>query len=142
MAEAESELPPELEGYSEGTIEDGTRREVERKWLVDEENETYWWFDIRPVTWAKKNQILTDNVRADDGSEPKLRMEGYYRDVFMAMVQDWSGDDGLLGTFLTGLRDDLGEQVEEWCPDPGPVEAGSEEEEGNSETPSDSPEGS
>jgi len=134
MAQAEEDLPPELEGFEEGSFQDAqVPDDTERKYLVDEPHERYWWFDMKPVTWMKKNQILSDCIRMDETGEGTLDVAEYYRQTALAMTVEWSGGDDPLGTFITGLREELGAQVEEWLPDPGAVETGSEAEEGNSE---------
>lgn len=138
---AEAELPEEYSDYDMGTMEDAmvSDDDIERKYLVDEANEKVWWFDLKEVSWAKKNSILSDSVE-QQGGEGKLQADAYYRDMMKAMTVEWSGESGLLGTFLTGLRAELGEQLEQWIPEPAAVQSGDEEEEGNSETQSSSPE--
>jgi len=131
---AAQELPADLEGYEEGGFDDAqVPDETERHYLTDHENERYWWFNLKPVTWVKKNQILSDCIEVREGGQGSLNVAEYYRQMMLAKTLQWSGGDQPLGTFLTGLRADLGEQVENWLPDPGAIEEGTEAEEGNSE---------
>lgn len=134
---ADDNLPPALRDYSEGSARDAViGDDVERKYLVDDENEQYWWFDLKPVSWYKKNQVFSDCVSADQSGEGSLDIARYQREMMVAMTEDWSGAGEMnLQEFLTGVESDLGDQIEEWVPRPG----GSnmvDGEEGNSDEPS------
>jgi len=135
---ADDQLPPALRDYSEGEARDAVvSSDTERKYLVDDENERYWWFDIKPVSWYKKNQVFSDCLKGTQSGESRLDIARYQREMMVAMTKDWSGSDEMgLEEFLTGIENDLGDQIEEWVPSPGGSNV-PDEEEGNFDAPSD-----
>lgn len=131
---SDSELPPSIRDFSEADARDAVvTSETERKYLIDKENERYWWFDITTVSWYRKNQIFGDCLTGTQSGESRLDVARYNREMMVEMTESWSGEDQMgLTEFLTGIEDSLGNQIEEWVPAP----AGSpldEDEEGNSD---------
>jgi len=134
---SDADLPPGIRDYSEADARDAVVDDsTERKYLVDHENDRYWWFDIKPVSWYKKNQVFGDCLKGTQSGESRLDVARYNREMMVAQTKDWSGSGEMgLEEFLTGLRDELGSQVEEWVPSPGGSNV-SEEDEGNFAPPS------
>ena len=132
------ELPDHLKQFSVGSVDDALiSNETERIYLVDEENQRYWWFDIAEISWYKKNSIFAECIEQTGAGEGRMDAAKYYREVAKEMIQEWSGSDEMdIDTFLVGLSDDLGSQLEQKLPDPGSA-AMDVDEQGNSDVLSD-----
>lgn len=139
----DQDLPPSVanrlpDKYKSGEYQLGTARgsvvnedETELVTIEGEEEgeDVVYWFELREITWQKKNRIFKDNV-TQVGGQGQLQIDTYYREVAEAMIVSWFGEDDMsLTQWLTGVGADIGERLEPHLPDPvGQLE---EEEEKN-----------
>lgn len=122
-------------GTARGSVVDKERTELvtiegtEENPETGEEEPVLYWFEMREITWQKKNRIFKDNVE-QVGGQGQLQIDTYYREVAEAMITSWFGEDDMsLTQWLTGVGADVGEKLEPHLPDP--VNQLEEAEEGN-----------
>lgn len=115
---------------------------VTNKWQIDlSEKEVKFTYKgeevlirVRPLTWSKKNQILSSSLLYDKEGAGRFDLDYYYKEAltFMITFAPWGKTDR---TFLTTIDPDLGSILEKIVPKPmGEVEDSSflEEESGQS----------
>lgn len=127
-----TEKPDNWDELEEGTREDAqVDSEAERHYF--EANGKRYWFDLRQPTWKKKNEIVSDSLKIEEGGAD-LRVDDYYLDMLEYMIEDMSVEGDSVRMFLVGLGPELGTQLQDAAPKPG--QGLTEDEEGKSDEPS------
>lgn len=117
-----------------GSREDAliNEQDTDREWLKTSDGKAYW-FDIKEISWERKNQILDNNLDMDEQSgDIDLDLTGFYRDMMLEVIVDSNVGGDSLAVFLKGMKPELGDKLQQAVPQPGAVM--DEEVEGNSET--------
>lgn len=131
------EIPEWLAGEDDdlslGTREDAmvNTSQTEREWVKTSDGKVYW-FDVKEISWEKKNQILDNNLDMDEQSgEVDLDLTGFYRDMMRTVIVDASVGSESIAVFLKGVKPELGDKLQQIVPQPGAVL--DDDTEGNSE---------
>lgn len=137
--EAREALPDHLKHK---LVSGEARLATEQDVLVDED-ETWWvWeeveirgetmvvgFELRPITWQRKNQIFKNNVETRPDGSTKFEIDTFQREAAVAKVADHTIDTGRsLTQLLAGVDNNVGERLEPYLPDPGATEIEEDEE--------------
>lgn len=76
---------------------------------------------VRPLTWSRKNQILSQALSYSAKGEAQFNLDRYYKECLCAVIVNapWGKTDHV---FLSSIDDELGTQLQKIIP--GPFEGG------------------
>lgn len=79
---------------------------------------------VKPMTWSKKNQILSQCMSYSSEGEARFNLDNYNKEclTFMIVKAPWGKTDRI---FLTQIDDELGGQLQALIP--GPFEGGEQD---------------
>lgn len=93
---------------------------------------------VKPMTWSKKNQILSNSMSYSSDGEVKFNWDRFNKEclTYMIVQAPWGKTDNM---FLTSIDDELGNQLQRLIPAPFEMSGsedflGSESEESSQET--------
>lgn len=88
--------------------------------LVDRQEGEVYVLELADITWSRVNQALTDALVPSASGDGKLDFGAYYRSVAEAKIQSVQPEvpEEQMATWLTGLNERLGKQLEQHLPDP------------------------
>lgn len=125
-----TDKPDWWDDLEDGTREDATVNTDETERHYVRANGKRYWFDIKEVTWNKKNEFASNALKiGEDATE--LHIDQYYLDILQFMIDDMSVEGQSVKMFLIGVEPELGSKLQELAPKPG--QALSDQEEGNSD---------
>jgi len=88
-------------------------------------------FELKQITWQRKNQIFKNNVKHLPDGSTRFDIDTFQRDAAEAKVVNHTIDTKLsLTQLLAGVDNNVGEKLEPYLPEPGATEI-EEDEEGN-----------
>lgn len=101
------------------TVQDHGGR-TEQVTLVDEKQGDVYLLTLRDITWHQVNQALTDALVPSTSGDGKLDFGAYYRSVAESKITAVEPEvpEEQLTTWLTGLNERLGKQLQQHLPDP------------------------
>lgn len=120
-------LPERYEGEDLSLAEDAMSATVqdqggrtEQVTLVDEKQGDVYLLTLRDITWHQVNQALTDALVPSTSGDGKLDFGAYYRSVAESKIVSVEPEvpEERLTTWLTGLNERLGKQLQQHLPDP------------------------
>lgn len=117
------------EDWMDGTVQNS---DTETVTLVDDRAGHVFVVEMQDITWQQINQALTQAlVPGEGGSGGTLDFGAFYRSVAEDKIVDVQPEvpEEQMATWLTGLNERLGKQLEQHLPDP--VDDIDEEREGN-----------
>lgn len=105
------------EDAMDATVQDAATETVT---LVDEREGDVYVLELKDITWQEVNSALTDALVPSPSGEGKLDFAAYYREVAAAKIESVQPEvpDEQLTTWLTGLNEHLGSQLQQHLPDP------------------------
>mgnify|MGYP006274690037 CR=1 FL=1 len=88
--------------------------------LVDEKEGDVFVVELADITWQQVNSALTDALVPSASGEGKLDFGAYYREVAEAKIESVQPEvpEEQMTTWLTGLNERLGKQLQQHLPDP------------------------
>lgn len=88
--------------------------------LVDEKEGDVFVLELADITWKQVNDALTDALVPSATGEGKLDFAAYYREVAEAKIESVQPQvpEEQMATWLTGLNERLGKQLQQHLPDP------------------------
>ncbi|AGM11811.1 tail assembly chaperone [Haloarcula californiae tailed virus 2] len=89
--------------------------------LVDDREGEVYVLEMADITWQQVNSALTDALVPEAGGQGgKLDFGAYYRQVAEAKIQSVQPEvpEEQMATWLTGLNERLGSQLQQHLPDP------------------------
>lgn len=117
------------EDWMQGTVQNSDTEQVT---LVDEQDGSVYVLEMQDITWQQTNQALTDALVPDaSGQGGKLDFGAFYRSVAEDKIVGVQPEvpEEQMATWLTGLNERLGKQLQQHLPDP--VDNIDEQREGN-----------
>jgi len=120
-------LPERYEGEDLSLADDAMSATVqyqdgqtEQVTLVDEKQGDVYLLTLRDITWHQVNQALTDALVPSTSGDGKLDFGAYYRSVAESKIAEVDPEvpEEQLTTWLTGLNERLGKQLQQHLPDP------------------------
>lgn len=88
--------------------------------LVDEVEGEVYVLELKDISWNQVNGALTEALIPSASGDGKLDFGAYYREVAKAKIESVQPEvpSGQLTTWLTGLNERLGKQLQQHLPDP------------------------
>ena len=116
------------EDWMDATVQNSSTETVT---LVDEQEGDVYVLEMKDITWQRVNQALTDALVPSASGEGKLDFGAFYRSVAEAKIESVQPEvpEEQMATWLTGLNERLGKQLQQHLPDP--VDNIDEQREGN-----------
>lgn len=106
------------EDHMDATVQNASTETVT---LVDEKEGEVYVLEMTDITWQQVNSALTDALVPEAGGQGgKLDFGAYYRQVAEAKIESVQPEvpGEQLATWLTGLNERLGSQLQQHLPDP------------------------
>ncbi len=116
------------EDWMDATVQNSSTEQVT---LVDEREGDVYVLEMQDITWQQVNQALTDALVPSTSGEGKLDFGAFYRSVAENKIESVQPEvpEEQMATWLTGLNERLGKQLQQHLPDP--VDNIDEQREGN-----------
>lgn len=116
------------EDWMDATVQNSSTEQVT---LVDEREGDVYVLEMQDITWQQVNQALTDALVPSTSGEGKLDFGAFYRSVAENKIVSVQPEvpEEQMATWLTGLNERLGKQLQQHLPDP--VDNIDEQREGN-----------
>ncbi len=116
------------EDWMDATVQNSSTETVT---LVDEQAGDVYVLEMQDITWQQVNQALTDALVPSASGEGKLDFGAFYRSVAEDKIVSVQPEvpEEQMATWLTGLNERLGKQLQQHLPDP--VDNIDEQREGN-----------
>lgn len=105
------------EDFMDGTVQGNSTETVT---LVDEKEGQVFVVELADITWQQVNSALTDALVPSTSGDGKLDFAAYYRDVATSKIESVQPEvpEDQMQTWLAGLNERLGKQLQQHLPDP------------------------
>lgn len=106
------------DNWMDGTVENSSGTETVT--LVDEKEGRVFVVELADITWHQVNGALTEALIPSASGDGKLDFGAYYREVAAAKIESVQPEvpEEQVTTWLTGLNERLGKQLQQHLPDP------------------------
>ena len=103
--------------YMDATVQNASTETVT---LVDEQEGSVYVVELKDISWNQVNSALTDALIPSASGDGKLDFGAYYRSVAESKIVEVQPEvpEEQIATWLTGLNERLGKQLQQHLPDP------------------------